>query len=154
MAGLGDTSGDAAAITARALKLEAAGVEAHPIATDSFEGLASGLFSVVHGGFATAEEAQARVEELRPKKIKAYAKESGPLRGGGRLVEIRGIAARNGARGRWPLLVTTDDGGEGTIKSAANGQFVMWMATTGKLDIQNEAETPEKDNMRAAEALH
>jgi cell division septation protein DedD/ketosteroid isomerase-like protein len=147
---VGETSADAAAITARALKQEAAGVEAHPIATDSFEGLKPGLFCVVHGAFATREEAQALVESLREKKIKAFAKESGPLHGGGRLVEIRGVATRNGTRGRWPLLVTTDDGGEGTVKAAASGQFVMWMATTGKLDIQNEAETPEKDNMRAA----
>jgi hypothetical protein len=147
---VGDTSGDAAAITARALKLEASGVEAHPIATTSFEGLTPGLFSVVHGAFATKAEAEALVEALRPKKIKAYAKESGPLKGGGRLVEIRGVAARNGTRGRWPLLITTDDGGEGTVKSAANGQFVMWMAASGKLDIQNEAETPEKHNMRAS----
>jgi ketosteroid isomerase-like protein len=150
---LGDSSADAQAIMARALKLEAAGVEAHPVATDSFEGLTSGLFAVVHGAFATREEAQALVETLRPKKIKASAKESGPLRGGGRLVEIRGIAARNGTRGRWPLLVTTDDGGEGTLKSAANGEFVMWMATTGKLDIQNEAETPDKHNMRAPDGV-
>ena len=147
---VGETSSDAQAIMARALKLEAAGVEAHPIATDSFEGLASGQFAVVHGAFATRAEAEALVEALRPKKIKAYAKESGPLRGGGRLVEIRGVAARNGTRGRWPLLVTTDDGGEGTVKAAANGQFVMWMAASGKLDIQNEAETPDKDNMRAS----
>jgi cell division septation protein DedD len=147
---VGDTSADATAITARALKLEAAGVEAHPIATDSFEGLASGQFAVVHGAFATRAEAEALVEALRPRKIKAYAKESGPLRGGGRLVEIRGVAARNGTRGRWPLLVTSDDGGEGTVRSAANGQFVMWMAASGKLDIQNEAETPDKHNMRAS----
>ena len=147
---LGDTSGDAQAIMARALKLEGTGIEAHPIATDSFESLKPGLFAVVHGAFATREEAEALVETLRPKKIKAYAKESGALRGGARLVEIRGVATRNGTRGRWPLLVTTDDGGEGTVKSAANGEFVMWMATAGKLDIQNEAETPEKDNMRAS----
>jgi ketosteroid isomerase-like protein len=148
---IGDTSADAAAITARALKLEAAGVEAHPIATDSFEGLTPGMFSVVHGAFATRAEAEALVEALRPKKIKAYAKESGPLKGGGRLVEIRGVAARNGTRGRWPLLVTTDAGGEGTVRSAANGQFVMWWtAADAKLDIQNEAEAPDKDNMRAS----
>jgi hypothetical protein len=150
---VGDTSADAAAITARALKLEASGVEAHPIATDSFEGLTSGHFAVVLGAFASKAEAEALVEALRPKKIKAYAKESGPLKGGSRLVEIRGVAARNGTRGRWPLLVTTDDGGEGTVKSAANGQFVMWMAATGKLDIQNEAETPEKHNMRASAGI-
>jgi len=150
---VGETSADAQAIMARALKLEAGGVEAHPVATDSFEGLASGQFAVVHGAFAAKAEAEALVETLRPKKIKAYVKESGPLKGGARLVEIRGVAARNGTRGRWPLLITTDDGGEGTVKSAANGQFVMWMAASGKLDIQNEAETPEKHNMRASAGI-
>ena len=147
---VGETSADAQAIMTRALKLEAAGVEAHPLSTDSFEGLTSGQFAVVHGAFATRAEAEARVEALRPKKIKAYAKESGPLRGGRRLVEIRGVAALNGTRGRWPLLVTTDDGGEGMVKSTANGQFVIWMAASGMLDIQNEAETPAKHNMRAS----
>jgi len=147
---VGESSADAQAIMARALKLEAAGVEAHPIATDSFEGLTAGQFAVVLGAFATRAEAEALVEALRPKKIKATAKESGPLRGGGRLVEIRGVAARNGTRGAWPLLVTTGDGGEGTVKSAANGQFVMWMAASGDVDIQNEAETPAKHNMRAS----
>jgi hypothetical protein len=150
---LSDASADAQVIMARALKLEAAGVEAHPLATDSFEGLTSGMYAVVHGAFATREEAQALVEALRPKKIKAYAKESGPLRGGARLVEIRGVAARNGTRGRWPLLVTSEDGGEGWLKSAANGEFVIWMPTIGKLDIQNDAETPPKDNMRAEDGV-
>jgi hypothetical protein len=146
---IGDTSPDAAVIMARALKLEAAGVEAHPVATDSFESLTPALYSVVHGAFATQAEAQALVDKLRSKKIKAYAKESGPLRGGTPLVEIRGVATRNGTRGRWPLLVTVDDGSKMTLESAVNGQFVMWMVVAGNLDIENEAETPDKDNMRA-----
>jgi len=145
---LGETSADAQAIAARALELEAAGVEAHPLATSSFEGLRSGLYAVVHGAFATRVEAQALVEALRERKIKAVAKESGRLRGV-RLVEIRGVATRNGKPGKWPLLITTDDGGEGQLKAAANGQFVLWMDVTGKLDIENLAETPAEHNMRA-----
>jgi ketosteroid isomerase-like protein len=149
---LGETSADAQAIATRALKLEATGVEAHPIATSSFEGLKSGLYAVVHGAFATRAEAQGLVEALREQKIKAVAKESGPLRGS-RLVEIRGVATRNGKPGKWPLLITTDDGGEGELKAAANGQFVLWMDVTGKLSLENLAETPGEHNMRAPSAV-
>jgi cell division septation protein DedD len=74
---VGETSADAQAIMARALKLEAAASRRIPIATDSFRGLASGQFAVVHGAFAAKAEAEALVETLRPKKIKAYVKESG-----------------------------------------------------------------------------
>ena len=74
----------------------------------------SGLYAVVHGAFATRAEAQARVETLRERKIQACVKESGPLRGD-RLVEIRGVATRNGKPGTWPLFVTLDDGGEGEL---------------------------------------
>jgi ketosteroid isomerase-like protein len=149
---LGETSADALAIAARALKLEAEGVEAHPIATTDFQGLKEGLYAIVHGAFATRAEAQALVETLRQRKIQAFAKESGPLRGS-RLVEIRGVAARNGKPGKWPLFVSTDDGGEGGLTSAPNGQFVMWMGVTGKLRIENLAESPSGHDMRATGAV-
>jgi ketosteroid isomerase-like protein len=145
---LGETSSDAKAIMASALKLEAASVEAHPLATASFGGLAPDLYAVVFGAFDTRAEAQALVDRLRQLKIKAFAKESGPLRGG-RLVEIRGIATRNGKPGRWPVLISDETGGEGDITAAANGQFVFWMDMTGKLEIENAAPTPNEHDMRA-----
>lgn len=146
---LGDTSADAPATVASALKLESTGVEAHPIATDMFEGLKAGLFVVVHGAFATRAEAQARADTLGTKKIRAYVKESGPLRGAGRLVEIRGVVARNGTPGRWPVQVSVDDGGEGTLNSAADGRFVFWIGAVGLLKIENLAPEPTGHDMRA-----
>jgi ketosteroid isomerase-like protein len=145
---LGETSSDANAIMARALKLEAAGVEAHPLATASFGGLAPDLYAVVLGAFATRAEAQALVDTLKKRNIKAFAKESGPLRGG-HIVEIRGIATRNGKPGKWPLFVSADDGGEGQLTAAANGQFVLWMEMNRKLTIENWAGTPDEHDMRA-----
>jgi ketosteroid isomerase-like protein len=146
---IGETSADSAAITARARKLEAAGTEAHAIATDMFQGLKQGLFAIVHGAFPSREEAQARVESLQAQKIQAYARESGPLRFGRRLVEIRGVAARNGTPGPWPLQIGVDDGGEGQLTPAANGQFALWVDTVGLLRIENLAAVPKEHDMRA-----
>jgi ketosteroid isomerase-like protein len=146
---LGESAADAKAIAARALALEADGVEAHPIATTSFEGLKDGLYAVVHGAFVTRAEAQALVDRLKTRKIQAYVKESGPLRSGERLVEIRGIAMRNGKPGSAPLLLTVEDGGEGELTAAPNGQFVTWMSLTGKVRIENHAELPKEHNMTA-----
>ena len=143
---LGDASTDASVIAAKALKLEADGVEAHPIRTDEFEGLMAGLYTVVHGAFATRAEAQARVETLRARKIQTYVKESGRRRGD-RLVEIRGIATRNGKPGPWPLFVTLEDGGEGELTAAPDGQFVTWMSLMGKIKIENLAEMPTGHDM-------
>ena len=114
-----------------------------------FEGLKPGLFVVVHGAFATRAEAQARADALATKKIRAYVKESGPLRGAGRLVEIRGVVARNGTPGRWPVQVSVDDGGEGTLTSAADGRFVFWIGAVGLLKIENLAPEPTGHYMRA-----
>jgi uncharacterized protein DUF4440 len=149
---LGETSADAKAIMARALELEAEGVEAHPISTNDFAGLKSGLYAIVHGAFATRAEAQALVEALRQRKIQAFARESGPLRGD-RLVEIRGVAARNGQPGKWSLFVSLEDGGEGELTSAANGQFVTWMGVTGPLSIENLAEKPKEHDMNATASV-
>ena len=143
---LGDASTDASVVAAKALKLEADGMEAHPIRTDEFEGLLAGLYTVVHGTFATRAEAQARVETLRARKIQTYVKESGARRGD-RLVEIRGIATRNGKPGPWPLFVTLEDGGEGELTAAPDGQFVTWMSLMDKIKIENLAEMPAGHNM-------
>ena len=96
---LGDASADASVIVAKALKLEADGMEAHPIPTDEFEGLMAGLYTVVHGAFATRAEAQARVETLRARKDPDLREGVGGAGAADRLVEIRGIATRNGKRG-------------------------------------------------------
>jgi hypothetical protein len=135
---------------ARALKLEAAGVEAHPIATDSFGGLTAGQFAVVLGAFATRARQRRSSRALRPKKIKATAKESGPLRGGGRLRRnswrrraqrhARGVAAARHHRRRRRR--------NGQV--AANGQFVMWDGGERRCRHPERGETPAKHNMRAS----
>ena len=136
---------------ARALKLEAAGVEAHPIATDSFEGLMSGHFTVVHGAFATRAEAEALVEALRARRNQGLREGVGAAaarRPPGR--DPRNRRAERNARGPGRCSSPPTTAAKETVKAAANGQFVMWMAASGKLDIQNEAETPDKHNMRAS----
>jgi len=146
---IGETSSDADAIAARAQKLEAAGTEVHVIATDMFQGLKQGLFAIVYGAFATRAEAQARVQSLQAQKIQAYARESGPRRSDRRLVQIRGVAARNGTPGPWPLQISVDDGGEGQLTPAPNGQFALWIDTVGLLSIENLAPVPKEHDMRA-----
>jgi ketosteroid isomerase-like protein len=146
---LGDTSADEDAITTRALQLESDGVEAHPIATDLFEGLKRGLYAVVHGAFATREEAETLAAALRARKLKTYVKQSGPLRGGGRLIEIRGVATWNGTPGSYPLEVRQPRSPTRALTTETNGQFVMWTDLVGEIELENQAPGSRKDNSRA-----
>ncbi len=143
---LGETSDDAGSIAARALKLEADGIEAHPIGTDAFANLKPGLFAIVHGAFATREEAEAHARALGERRIRASVKQSGALRGGHPLVEIRGTTSRNGQPGRYPVEVTTGDGGEGAITPAAGGAFVWWTSGPARLHLRSRAPLPEQHN--------
>lgn len=159
---LGETAKEPERLMQRALDLEAAGVEAHPIATDLFTGLMPGFFVIVHGAYATREGADRALAPLRARGLKPYVRHSKERRistgGAARLVEVRGFVKHNGAPERLDVHVAVPLGNGASevdralLRSDGKGRFVWWTDAAGPLQFWVHADPNERENSSQRDA--
>lgn len=151
---LGEHFEDGEQASRRAVALRDKGIEATPIESDWFQNLKPDWIPLVHGAYATRDEARARVAELTARGIKVYAKHSGPLAvddAGApiRLIRIVGLVEGDEVERPAPVSVDFEPGDTiVTITTDAEGWYQHWAAAPAgaielKVEYAGELTTPE-----------